>query len=64
MKQTKKNNAGKLFHEKYGNIYWPPCATHCLDLILKDIHSMPHVMKLAKKSPKEIIIYNRIIILH
>ncbi|MCH96231.1 hypothetical protein A2U01_0017214, partial [Trifolium medium] len=35
--------AGRKIHEKYDSIFWTPCAAHCLNLLLKDISSMPHV---------------------
>ena len=28
--------AGKLLMKKY-NLYWTPCATHCIDLMFEDI---------------------------
>ena len=37
-------------HEKYSNIYWSPCAAHCLNLILKDICSMSHASSLASRA--------------
>uniref|UniRef100_UPI002ED9CB39 DUF domain-containing protein n=1 Tax=Streptococcus anginosus TaxID=1328 RepID=UPI002ED9CB39 len=58
----KKN--GEMLHERFGNIYWLPCATHCMNLILKDIGSMYYVSDLAKKSSKVIIIiFNNVFIL-
>ncbi|XP_054791275.1 uncharacterized protein LOC129296901 [Prosopis cineraria] len=51
--------AGKLIREKYNHIYWSPCVAHCLNLILKDIASMPHVADLATKASKIIVfVYN------
>ncbi|GKB41699.1 hypothetical protein Tco_0886641 [Tanacetum coccineum] len=29
--------AGTLLSERYPTITWPPCATHCLNLVLKDV---------------------------
>jgi len=29
--------AGKLLEEKRLNLYWTPCAAHCIDLMLEDI---------------------------
>ncbi|KAI0495898.1 hypothetical protein KFK09_022205 [Dendrobium nobile] len=56
--------AGELLHEKYGNIYWSPCAAHCINLILKDIGSMPYITELARKASKvTIFIYNHAFIL-
>ena len=42
--------AGSKLHEKYSNIYWSPCAAHCLNLILKDICGMSHVSSLASRA--------------
>ena len=35
--------AGTLIMEKYGQIYWTPCAAHCLDLMLHDLAKFPWV---------------------
>ncbi|XP_020992741.1 uncharacterized protein LOC110278810 [Arachis duranensis] len=45
-------SAGKLIHEKYPNIFWSPCAAHCINLILKDIASLPHIADLASRASK------------
>ncbi|XLT75978.1 hypothetical protein HN873_032252 [Arachis hypogaea] len=37
---------------KYENIYWSPCAPHCLNLILKDISSMTHISNLTSHASK------------
>ncbi|PKU71915.1 hypothetical protein MA16_Dca013796 [Dendrobium catenatum] len=56
--------AGQLLHERFNNIYWSPCAAHCMNLILKDIGSMPLIEELAKKASKlTIFCYNHIFIL-
>lgn len=56
--------AGELLHERFGNIYWSPCAAHCMNLILKDIGAMPHVAELAKNASKvTIFTYNHIFVL-
>ncbi|KAK8941408.1 hypothetical protein KSP39_PZI009861 [Platanthera zijinensis] len=56
--------AGALLHEKYANIYWSPCAAHCLNLILKEICSMTHVKDIANKASKvTILVYNHIFLL-
>ncbi|XP_054806837.1 uncharacterized protein LOC129309302 [Prosopis cineraria] len=55
---------GRLIHEKYRHIYWSQCATYCLNLILKDIASLSHVLDLASKASKIIIfVYNHTIVL-
>ncbi|XLU41322.1 hypothetical protein S245_036136, partial [Arachis hypogaea] len=56
--------AGKLIHEKYPNIFWSPCATHCINLILKDIASLPHIADLASRASKvTVFVYNHMIFL-
>lgn len=56
--------AGRLIHEKYGHIFWSPCAAHCLNLILKDIGSMPHVANLAFRASKiTVFVYNHMVFL-
>ncbi|XP_057723873.1 uncharacterized protein LOC130939816 [Arachis stenosperma] len=42
--------AGRLINKKFENIHWSPCAAHCLNLILKDISSMPHISSLATRA--------------
>ncbi|KAK8914409.1 hypothetical protein KSP39_PZI024118 [Platanthera zijinensis] len=56
--------AGELLHQKYGNIYWSPCAAHCLNLVLKDIGNLSHVSELAKNASKvTVFVYNHIFLL-
>ncbi|XP_039120077.1 uncharacterized protein LOC120256474 [Dioscorea cayenensis subsp. rotundata] len=56
--------AGKLLQERYEHIYWSPCAAHCLNLLLKDIGKMPHVVELANRASKvTIFVYNHIFLL-
>ncbi|XP_057418760.1 uncharacterized protein LOC130712967 [Lotus japonicus] len=55
---------GKLIHQKYENIFWTPCAAHCINLLLKDIGCLPHIADLASKASKvTIFIYNHMIFL-
>ncbi|XP_054813476.1 uncharacterized protein LOC129314129 [Prosopis cineraria] len=55
---------GKLIHDKYKHIYWSPYAANCLNLILKDIASMPYVSDLASKASKlTMFVYNHAIFL-
>ncbi|XP_054789540.1 uncharacterized protein LOC129295087 [Prosopis cineraria] len=55
---------GKLIKEKYKNIYWSPCAAHCLNLTLKDIASLENVLALATKASKiTVFVYNHMIFL-
>jgi hypothetical protein len=41
--------AGKMIMEKYTKIYWTPCATHCLDLLLHDSTKFPWVNETIRK---------------
>ncbi|XP_025670279.1 uncharacterized protein [Arachis hypogaea] len=57
-------SAEKLIHEKYPNIFWSPCAAHCINLILKDIASIPHIADLASRASKvTVFVYNHMIFL-
>ncbi|XP_072054827.1 uncharacterized protein [Arachis hypogaea] len=51
-------SSGKLIHEKYPNIFWSPCAAHCINLIFKDIASIPHIADLASRASKVTVIYD------
>ncbi|GAV74146.1 LOW QUALITY PROTEIN: DUF659 domain-containing protein/Dimer_Tnp_hAT domain-containing protein, partial [Cephalotus follicularis] len=56
--------AERLLHERYDNIYWSPCAAHCLNLLLKDISSMPHMNYLVSRASQvTIFVYNHITLL-
>eukprot|EP00253_Pinus_taeda_P014640 PITA_14640 len=33
--------AGKMLMERYPNLFWTPCAAHCIDLMLEDIGKIP-----------------------
>ena len=55
---------GRLWCGKYRNICWSPYATHCLNLILKDIGEMDHVAKPAKRTSQiTVYIYNHVYLL-
>jgi hypothetical protein len=41
--------AGKMIMEKYTKIYWTPCATHCLDLLLHDLAKFPWVNETIRR---------------
>ena len=43
--------AGKRLMEKF-NLYWTPCATHCLDLMLEDIGKKKRVTNVIDKARK------------
>ncbi|XP_072064389.1 uncharacterized protein [Arachis hypogaea] len=51
--------AGRLINQKYENIYWSPCAAHCLNLILKYISSMAHISNLVSCALKIISIVDK-----
>ena len=52
--------AGKLLMMKY-NLYWIPCAAHCIDLIFEDISKWDSVAKLIMNARKITnFIYNHI----
>ncbi|KAG8391077.1 hypothetical protein BUALT_Bualt01G0150300 [Buddleja alternifolia] len=51
-------NVGKRLMEKRKNLYWTPCATHCIDLMLEDIGKMKiHESTLAKSKQVVKFIY-------
>ncbi|XP_015934899.1 uncharacterized protein LOC107460985 [Arachis duranensis] len=55
---------GRLISKKFENIHWSPCAAHCLNLILKDISSMPHISSLATRASKiTVFVYNHTVFL-
>uniref|UniRef100_A0A803NB58 DUF659 domain-containing protein n=1 Tax=Chenopodium quinoa TaxID=63459 RepID=A0A803NB58_CHEQI len=41
--------AGTLLMENYPNLYWTPCAAHCIDLILEDIRRLPIIERVLKR---------------
>ncbi|XP_010244177.1 PREDICTED: uncharacterized protein LOC104588069 [Nelumbo nucifera] len=51
--------AGKMLMEKRKNLYWTPCVTHCIELMLEDIFELP-VHDMAFKKSKRVLnfIYN------
>ncbi|XLU20766.1 hypothetical protein S245_056832, partial [Arachis hypogaea] len=42
--------AGKLLMEKRPNLFWTPCAAHCLDLMFEDIGKLPLIQKTIKSA--------------
>ena len=51
--------AGKMLTNRYRYMVWSPCATHCLNLILKDVSELDnvkHIIKLASRVT--VFIYN------
>ncbi|KAK8933479.1 hypothetical protein KSP39_PZI015493 [Platanthera zijinensis] len=56
--------AGELLHERYDNIYWSPCAAHCINFILKDIINLSHMVDITRNASKiTVFIYNHIFLL-
>ena len=50
---------GKLLEAKRPNLYWTPCATHCIDLVLEDIGKIPRIAKTLERAIQLIgYIYN------
>ena len=43
--------AGKQLMKKY-NLYWTPCAAHCIDLIFEDIGKRPNVIEVINNARK------------
>jgi hypothetical protein len=41
--------AGKMLEQKHRTIWWTPCATHCLDLMLEDIGKIEWVKKTVEQ---------------
>ena len=41
--------AKKLLEAKMPNLYWTPCVTHCINLILKDIGKIPRIAKTLER---------------
>ena len=41
--------AKKLLEAKRPNLYWTPCATNCIDIILEDIGKIPRIVKTLER---------------
>ena len=41
--------AGKLLQAKRKNLFWTPCAAHCVDLMLEDIGKLPRVKRTIQR---------------
>eukprot|EP00253_Pinus_taeda_P033801 PITA_33801 len=51
--------AGKMLMERYPNLFWTPCAAHCIDLMLEDIGKIPTVRDIVESSKSRTkFIYN------
>ncbi|XP_052171981.1 uncharacterized protein LOC127787936 [Diospyros lotus] len=42
--------AGEFLMTKHKNLYWTPCAAHCLDLMLEDIFKIPRLKSTFQKA--------------
>ncbi|KAL4588076.1 hypothetical protein LXL04_000955 [Taraxacum kok-saghyz] len=52
--------AGTKLCENYPSITWSPCATHCLNLVLKDVSELDNVKSLATLASRvTVFIYNQ-----
>ncbi|XP_057437685.1 uncharacterized protein LOC130729857 [Lotus japonicus] len=43
-------SAGKMLEKKRPNLYWTPCAAHCIDLMLEDIGNIPLIKKTIQRA--------------
>ncbi|XP_031281794.1 uncharacterized protein LOC116140284 [Pistacia vera] len=41
---------GRMLSEKHSSITWSPCAAHCINLMLKDIAEMSHIVNLSTRA--------------
>jgi len=41
--------AGTFLEEKILHLYWTSCASHCIDLMLKDIGKLPLIKKIIQR---------------
>ena len=56
--------AGRMLMDRYPSLFWTPCATHCIDLMLEDMGKIPFikvVIDQARSIPK--FIYNHAFVL-
>lgn len=57
--------AGKILEEKRRNLFWTPCASHCIDQLLGDFMKIKWVVDCMEKGQMITrFIYNRIWLLH
>ena len=49
-----------MLQKKRPNLYWTPCAAHCIDLILEDIGKLPNIKRTLERAISlNDYIYNR-----
>eukprot|EP01018_Ginkgo_biloba_P016219 Gb_29782 [translate_table: standard] len=41
--------AGKMIISRFNTIYWTPCASHCMDLLLHDLGKFPWVNEVIRR---------------
>ena len=39
-----------MLQKKRPNLYWTPCAAHCIDLILEDIGKLPNIKRTLERA--------------
>jgi hypothetical protein len=44
--------AGKLLEKEFPKLYWSPCASHCINLMLQDIGKLPEVSQAVSQASK------------
>ena len=50
-----------MLQKKWPNLYWTPCAAHCIDLILEDIGKLPNIKRTLERAISlNNYIYNRL----
>jgi hypothetical protein len=41
---------GKLFMLRYSSLFWTPCVTHCIDLILKNLSKITYIKDIVESA--------------
>ena len=39
-----------MLQKKRPNLYWTPCAAHCIDLVLEDIGKVPNIKRTLERA--------------
>lgn len=42
--------AGRILEERFSTLFWSPCATHCIDLLVEDIGKLSWMMDVVQKA--------------
>ncbi|XP_031250002.1 uncharacterized protein LOC116107835 [Pistacia vera] len=53
--------ARRMLSEKYSSITWSPCVAHCINLMLKDIAKMSHIVNLSKRASEVTNIITKVV---